>query len=76
MIWRVSFVFLLSSDKSFPGASIWIIGTSEIIENIFINEPGVVNLICREVTLAAKPLDRFRVDFQEPACFQDIVVIF
>ena len=42
---------------------------------IFVDEPGVMNLIRRDVALAAESLDRFRVHFKAAACFQNAEVV-
>ena len=60
---RLSLLQPLSLNQSFPGATAWIIGAGEIIQGIFINQPGIMEFIGREVTLAAQALDRFRVNF-------------
>jgi hypothetical protein len=72
LLWLVFLVLFLSLNQSFPGAATGIICTGKIIEDIFINEPGIMDFVSWDITLAAKPFYRLRVDFEESAGFQDI----
>jgi hypothetical protein len=70
-----SLLRLLSLDKSFPRAAAGIICPGEVIQGIFTNEPGIVDFIRGEITLAAKPFYRLRVDLETAGSFQDTEVI-
>ena len=75
LVWRVFLFQLLSLNQSFSGTATGIIGTSEIIKDIFINEPGVMYLIRRQVSLTAEPFYRFRVYFKSTAGLQNTKII-
>jgi hypothetical protein len=45
--------FLLSLYQSFPGTDFRIIGAGEVIQGILVDEPGVMNLVRRQIALTA-----------------------
>jgi hypothetical protein len=72
---RGSLLELLSLKQSFSGTAIGIICSGEVIQGFFFNQPGIVDFIRRQVTLAAKAFYRFRVDFKPAGSFQDTKII-
>jgi hypothetical protein len=66
---------LLSLNESFSGAATGIIRTGEIIQGIFFDQPGVMDLVSREVTHTAEAFYRFRVDLELSGSFQDTKII-
>jgi len=53
-----------------------IIGTGEIVKNIPVDKPGIMNLNRREVSLATEPLYRLRVYLETAAGFDYIKITF
>jgi hypothetical protein len=54
--------YFLSFNQFFSGAAAGIISTGEIIQDVPVDKPGIVDFTGREVSLAAEPFYRFRVD--------------
>ena len=59
----------------FSGAPAGIIGTGEVIQGIPVDQPGIMDFDRREVSLAAQPLYRFRVDPEAAAGLDYVKII-
>jgi hypothetical protein len=62
-------------NQSFAGAPAGIIGAGKIVQGVSVDEPGIVDLVSREVALAAKALNGFRVHLKAAGGFQYAKVV-
>jgi hypothetical protein len=62
-------------EESLPGTGAGIVGAGEIVQDIFVDEPGIMELDGGQVPLTAKPLDCFRVDPEPAAGLDDVQII-
>ena len=62
---------LVSPYQPFTGAAVRIIRPGKVVQDVPVNEPGIMELIGRDVSLAAEPLYRLRVDSKTVARLDD-----
>ena len=58
------------------GPALWNMGSGKIVQNIPANQPRIVYLNCRYISLSAQPFNRFWMNLETPAGLYYIVIIF
>jgi hypothetical protein len=61
--------------QPFSGPALWNIGSGKIIQNIPANQPRIMNLNRRYISLSAQPFNRLRMNLETPAGFYYIIII-